>query len=98
MHSAGHFARNAAAASCFFAVLSLIGPLAADAANGPPSSDSLPRRALLGVTVSPSPDNHLRIDKFVPGSAAEKSELKIGDILLSINGTPMDSVPTLLAT
>src|SRR5262249_36162128 len=75
----------------FLVLLSLFHPSAADA-------DSLPRRALLGVTAAPAPDNHVRIAKLVPGSAAALSELAVGDILLALNGSTIDSVATFLAT
>jgi pimeloyl-ACP methyl ester carboxylesterase len=97
MYSRSVFTRTVVVASYFFVFLSLFQPLAADAANGPPSSDSLPRRALLGVTAEPMPDNHVRIAKIVPGSAAARSELAIGDILIALNGSPVDSVGMFLA-
>lgn len=85
-------------ASYLLLFLILFYPSAADAATALSSSDSLPRRALLGVTVEPTPDNHVRIAKIVPGSAAERSELAVGDILLALNGSAIDSVATFLAT
>src|SRR5215470_11275462 len=98
MYSPGFFMRNGVVASYFFVLLSLVHPSAADAANGLSSLDSLPRRPLLGVTAEPTPDHHVRIAKIVPGSAAARSELAVGDILLALNGSPVDSVATFLAT
>jgi len=89
---------TALVASYLFVFLSLLCPPAADAANALPPSDPLPRRPLLGVTAEPAPDHHVRIAKIVPGSAAARSELAIGDILIALNGSPLDSVTTFLAT
>jgi len=50
------------------------------------------------VTVEPTPDNHVRIAKIVPGSAAARSELAVGDIVLALNGSTVDSVATFLGT
>ena len=69
-----------------------------DAATGLSAPDSLPRRALLGVTVEPAPDNHVRIKRIVPGSAAARSELAVGDLVLALNGSTIDSGSTFLAT
>src|SRR5215470_11864258 len=98
MYSPGFFMRNGVVASYFFVLLSLVHPSAADAANGLSSLDSLPRRPLLGVTAEPTPDHHVRIAKIVPGSASARSELAVGDLLLALNGSPVDSVATFLAT
>ena len=98
MYSPSFLTRNGAVASYCFVLLCLFHPLAADAATGLSSADSLPRRALLGVSVEPAPDNHVRIARIVPGSAAERSELAVGDIVLALNGSPIDSVSTFLAT
>jgi pimeloyl-ACP methyl ester carboxylesterase len=81
---------------CFIDLLSPCTPAAA-AANASLSSDSLPRRPLLGVTAEPAPDNHVRIAKIVPGSGAARSELAVGDILLAVNGSPVESVAAFLA-
>lgn len=70
---------------------------AAAATNGTPSSDPLPRRAFLGVNAEPVPDNHVRIGGIVPNSAAARSELAVGDILLALNGAPVESVARFLA-
>jgi pimeloyl-ACP methyl ester carboxylesterase len=82
-------------ASYFVILLSLFGA-SADATTGLPSPDPLPRRALLGVNVEPTSDNHVRIAKMVSGSAAKRSELAVGDIVLALNGLPIDSVATFL--
>jgi len=83
-------------AGCFFVLLSLCMPAAA-AANATPSSDPLPRRPFLGVNAEPAPNNHVRIGRIVPNSSAARSELAVGDILLALNGTPVESVGTFLA-
>jgi len=98
MYSRSVFTRNGVVASYFFVFLSLFHLSGVDAANGPSPWGSLPRRTLLGVTAEPTPDNQVRIAKLVPGSAAARSELAVGDILLALNGSPVDSVATFLAT
>jgi pimeloyl-ACP methyl ester carboxylesterase len=50
------------------------------------------------VTVEPASDDHVRIKRIVPGSAAALSELAVGDIVLALNGSAIDSVSTFLAT
>jgi S1-C subfamily serine protease len=50
------------------------------------------------VTVEAAPDDHVPIEKIVPGSAAARSELAVGDIVLALNGSTVDSVSTFLAT
>jgi uncharacterized protein len=82
---------SAVSAGCFFVLVSLCSPAAATA-NASLSSDSLPRRPFLGVTAQPAPGHHVRIEKLVPGSSAASSELMEGDILMAINGTPVESV------
>src|SRR5262249_51570855 len=69
----------------------------AAAANASPSSDPLPRRPLLGVTAEPAPDHRVRVGGIVPGSAAARSDLTVGDILLAVNGAPVESVNSFLA-
>src|SRR5205085_7587463 len=59
--------------------------------------DTLPRRSFLGVSAEPAPGNHIRIAKIVPGSSAARSELRVGDILLAVNGSPIESVATFLS-
>src|SRR5215475_8736576 len=71
--------------------------LATAAANATPSSDPLPRRPFLGVTAQPAPEHHVRVGKIIPGSSAARSDLQVGDILLSINGAPVGSVDAFLA-
>ena len=66
-------------------------------ANAAPSSDPLPRRPFLGVTAQPAPDHHVRVGKIIPGSSAARSDLQVGDILLSINDAPIGSVDAFLA-
>jgi pimeloyl-ACP methyl ester carboxylesterase len=87
---------NGIVASFFFVFLSLCCPAVA-AVTGSTSSNSLPRHPFLGVTAEPAPDHHVRIAKIVPGSAAAGSELTAGDILLAVNGAPVDSVGAFLA-
>ena len=87
---------SAILAGCFFVVLSQCSPAGA-AANASLSSDSLPRRPFLGVTVEPAPGNHVRIAKIVPDSSAARSELTAGDTLLAVDGSPVKSVAAFLA-
>jgi pimeloyl-ACP methyl ester carboxylesterase len=87
---------SAIIAGCFFVILSLCSPAAA-AANASLSSDSLPRRPFLGVTAEPAPGHHVRIAKIVPGSSAARSDLTVGDTLLAVNGSPVESVAAFLA-
>jgi pimeloyl-ACP methyl ester carboxylesterase len=79
-----------AAASCCLVLLSVF-CLSTSAAH------ELPRRPFLGVTADPAPNNHVRIGKIVANSSAARSELAVGDILLALNGTPIESVGTFLA-
>ena len=88
---------SGASAGCFFFVLLSMCYPAATAADTSLSSDPLPRRPFLGVTAQPAPGHHVRIGKLVPGSAAARSELMEGDILIAINGTPVESVGTFVA-
>jgi pimeloyl-ACP methyl ester carboxylesterase len=71
--------------------------LATAAADATPSSDTLPRRPFIGVTVQPAPDHHVRVSKIIPGSSAARSDLQVGDILLSVNSAPVGSVDAFLA-
>jgi len=80
----------------FFVFLSLL-CLATVAANATPSSEALPRRPFLGVTAEPAPEHHVRVSKIIPGSSAARSDLQVGDILLSINGAAVGSVDAFLA-
>jgi hypothetical protein len=79
----------------FFIFLSLCW-LSAAAANETPSSGSLARRPFLGVTADPAPDHHVQVGKIVPNSPAARSGLAVGDILLALNGSPVESVGTFL--
>jgi pimeloyl-ACP methyl ester carboxylesterase len=78
------------AARCIILFLSLFCASAA-------AAHELPRRPFLGVTVEPTPDNHVRAGKILPNSPAARSELAVGDILLALNGTPVESVDAFLA-
>ena len=78
---------------CLVLLLSLCMP----ATSATPSSDPLPRRAFLGVNAEPSPNNHVRIGRIIATSSAARSELAVGDILLALNGTPVESVDAFLA-
>jgi pimeloyl-ACP methyl ester carboxylesterase len=88
--------RKKVIASCFFVVLSLLW-ISTAPANEIPSSDSLPRRPFLGVTADPAPDHHVQVSKIVPDSPAARSGFAVGDILLALNGSPVESVGTFLA-
>jgi len=61
------------------------------------AAQDLPRRPFLGLTAQPAPDKHVRVGKIFPESPAARSELAIGDILLTLNGTPVTSVDSFLA-
>jgi uncharacterized protein len=87
---------SAVLVGCFSVVLSQCSPATA-AANASLSSDSLPRRPFLGVNAEPIPGNHVRIARIIPGSSAARSELAVGDTLLAINGSPVESVAAFLA-
>lgn len=82
-------------AGCLVILLALWMPAAA-AVDATPSSAALPRRAFLGVNAEPAPDNHVRVGKIVANSAAARSELAPGDILLALNGAPVESLGTFL--
>jgi len=73
--------------------LSLWSPVRA-AVDAPLPSDTLPRHPFLGVTAEPAPGRHVRIASLYPDSSAARSELKPGDILVSVNGASIDSVST----
>lgn len=61
------------------------------------SSDTLPRHPFLGVTAEPAPGHHVRVASLYADSSAARSELQPGDILISINGEPIDSVSKFVA-
>ena len=65
--------------------------------NASPSLETLPRRPFLGVNAEPAPNNHVRVGRIIPNSSAAQSALAVGDILVSLNGTPVDSVSAFLA-
>src|SRR3954454_20206088 len=87
---------SAIIAACYFVVLSLRFPAAA-AATASLSSDTLPRRPFFGVTAQPAPDHHVRVSKIIPGSSAARSDLPVGDILLSIGCAPVGAVDAFVA-
>ncbi len=78
------------------ACLSLWSPVRA-AVDAPQSSGTLPRHPFLGVTAEPAPGHRVRVASLYPDSSAARSELKPGDILISVNGTAIDSVGTFVA-
>jgi pimeloyl-ACP methyl ester carboxylesterase len=90
------FAGKASVASGLFIFLSPF-CLSMAVANETTSPAPLPRRPFFGVTVQPAPDNQVRIGKIIPNSPAARSELAVGDILLAVNGTPVESVDAFLA-
>jgi S1-C subfamily serine protease len=49
------------------------------------------------VTADPAPDHHVRVSKIIPDSPAARSGLAVGDVLLALNGSPIESVGTFLA-
>lgn len=69
------------------------------------------RRATLGVIITEIPRTDparqdlaslgnrpaVRIDQVMPGSAAEKSGLQVGDLLLALAGQPLGDIPALAA-
>ncbi|WP_244552538.1 alpha/beta fold hydrolase [Bradyrhizobium sp. Ghvi] len=73
--------------------LSVWSPVRA-AVDAPLPSDTLPRHPFLGVTAEPAPGRHVRVASLYPDSSAARSELKPGDVLVSVNGAPIDSVST----
>jgi pimeloyl-ACP methyl ester carboxylesterase len=79
---------------CALVCLSLWSPVraAVDA-----SSDTLPRHPFLGVTAEPAPGHRVRVASLFPESSAARSDLKPGDILISVNGAAIDSVGTFIA-
>jgi uncharacterized protein len=81
--------RSRAATRCLSLFVSLFCAAAA--------AQELPRRPFLGVTVQPAPDKHVRVSKIFPTSPAARSDLAVGDILLSLNGAPVESVDGFLA-
>ena len=76
--------------------LSLWSPVRA-VADVPQASDTLPRHPFLGVTAESAPGRHVRVASLFPDSSAARSELKPGDILIAINGAPIDSVSRFVA-
>ncbi|MFN4242088.1 MAG: M28 family peptidase [Tepidisphaerales bacterium] len=66
----------------------------------PVSADDAPVRERVGLGLMPDMalrDRGMRIDAVAPGSAAERAGLRGGDILLQLDGTPIDSVEDLQA-
>lgn len=47
----------------------------------------------LGVKVDVNEDNHLKILEVAPGSVAEHSGLRVGDVLIAVNGKPLANDP-----
>jgi pimeloyl-ACP methyl ester carboxylesterase len=58
---------------------------------------SCARIASAPVSRSDWPTHHVRVGKIFPNSPAARSELAVGDILLALNGTPVESVDGFLA-
>ncbi len=69
----------------FLAVLFMPNLPATDKAGVPET-----KPALLGVVPAPAPRGVL-IHKVLPDSAAQRAGLKVGDLILTVNGTPINS-------
>ena len=55
-------------------------------------ADPLPRSTVFGVSGTPQPAGDVRgvhVDSLAPGLTGEKLGLKVGDIVLDVNGTPI---------
>ncbi|HET9252993.1 MAG TPA: alpha/beta fold hydrolase [Candidatus Eisenbacteria bacterium] len=74
--------------------------LAAKASKAPRSADPLPRRAFLGTQVAPlsaetrarqklADSSGVEIVRVIPGSSAEAAKLRAGDVVVSIDRTPV---------
>jgi serine protease Do len=59
-------------------------------AKGPASAN--PRAGYLGIALDASPDG-LRVIQVVPKSAADKADLKVDDIILTLEGKPVSREP-----
>ncbi|MBI3821091.1 MAG: PDZ domain-containing protein, partial [Planctomycetes bacterium] len=53
-----------------------------------------PNRGTLGIQVDES-DDGIVLTELVPNGPADKARLKIGDVLLALDGTKIDAIPTL---
>lgn len=98
MYCVRSFTKSDIVVSLFFVLLSFPYSSAMAMPAGQSSSDTLARRALLGVSLEPAPNNHVRIAKIVPVSSAAYSELAAGDIVLALDDTAIDSIPTFFST
>jgi len=58
--------------------------------KGPASAN--PRAGYLGIALESSPDG-LRISQIIPKSAADKANLKVDDIILTLEGRPVSREP-----
>ncbi|MBL0927374.1 MAG: alpha/beta fold hydrolase [Phycisphaerales bacterium] len=57
----------------------------------------LPRRAWLGAALETGSAGGVIVRRVIPGGTAERSELRVGDRILEINGGAIGDVPDLLA-
>lgn len=60
------------------------------------TSHELPRRGVLGAVVV-ARDGAVTIARVLPGSAADSAGLSGGDVVVSLDGSPVSSVPAFLA-
>ena len=70
--------------------------------GGAAPSDPLPRSAVFGVMGTPQDvaggGRGVRVDQILPGLTAEKLGLKIGDVVVDVNGTPVADMSGFAAT
>src|SRR5262249_29131432 len=55
-----------------------------------PTRKILPKRAIIGVNLASPNEGPARIATVMPGTGAAKAGLKAGDIVLSVNGKPVN--------
>lgn len=62
-----------------------------------PQRQIAPQSGVLGVALDPQRDDAAQIQSILPGSPAEKAELKPGDIITHVNGKPTKTRDELIA-